>query len=111
MSPEPQPSYGHGSVTFEKVRQAEQQAIRTAFGDVDDKELIGLAFSGGGIRSGTFGVGVPGGLKKLNLLHRVHYLSTVSGGGYIGGWFSANCRRGRDRGAARDWRSSRGDGS
>src|SRR5262249_62355123 len=28
----------------------------------------------------------------------IHYLSTVSGGGYIGSWLSANCKRAADRG-------------
>ena len=105
MSAEPQPSNGNGSVTFEKVREAERQAIRAVFGDVDDKELVGIAFSGGGIRSATFGLGVLEGLKKLALLDRVHYVSTVSGGGYIGSWFSANCRRAADRGAVDAQRS------
>jgi hypothetical protein len=78
---------------------------------VDEKKLVGLAFSGGGIRSATFGLGVLEGLKKLSLLNQVHYLSTVSGGGYIGGWFSANCRRARDRGDVCDWRSSKAEWS
>jgi hypothetical protein len=48
--------------------------------------LMGLAFSGGGIRSGTFNLGVLQGLAKLGLLRKFNYLSTVSGGGYIGSW-------------------------
>ena len=111
MSPETQQSTRNGSVTFTEVQQAELKAIRVGFPDVDDKELVGLAFSGGGIRSATFGLGVLEGLKKLNLLNQVHYLSTVSGGGYIGGWFSANCRRAVDRGDKRGWRSSEADWS
>src|SRR3954451_18889741 len=63
----------------------------TAAPDGDDR--IGLAFSGGGIRSATFGLGVLEALKQRGLLTRVHYLSTVSGGGYIGAWLSASCRR------------------
>jgi hypothetical protein len=59
--------------------------------------LVGLAFSGGGIRSATFGLGVLESLKQFGLLKRVHYLSTVSGGGYIGAWLSANCKRAADR--------------
>jgi hypothetical protein len=50
-------------------------------------------------------------LKKLGLLNQVHYLSTVTGGGYIGGRFSANCRRANDRRDARDWRSPEADWS
>jgi len=71
--------------------------------------LAGLAFSGGGIRSATFNLGVIQALAKTNivqskassnkdppvdeeqhgLLPLFDYLSTVSGGGYIGCWFSA----------------------
>jgi predicted acylesterase/phospholipase RssA len=51
--------------------------------------LLGLACSGGGIRSATFNLGVLQGLARLGLLRRLDYLSTVSGGGYIGSWLSA----------------------
>jgi hypothetical protein len=56
-------------------------------------DLVGLAFSGGGIRSATFNLGVLQSLAKLGILQRCDYLSTVSGGGYIGGWFVAWLRR------------------
>ena len=59
----------------------------------NDKNLVGIAFSGGGIRSATFGLGVLEGLRDNDLLKQVHYISTVSGGGYVGAWFSANCKR------------------
>ncbi|MCW5960249.1 MAG: patatin-like phospholipase family protein [Pyrinomonadaceae bacterium] len=48
-----------------------------------------LCFSGGGIRSATFSLGVLQALAKYSLLDKFDYLSTVSGGGYIGSWFSA----------------------
>lgn len=48
--------------------------------------LCGLALSGGGVRSATFGLGALQALARLKLLHRVDYLSTVSGGGFVGGW-------------------------
>jgi hypothetical protein len=51
--------------------------------------LFGLAFSGGGIRSSTFGLGVLQGLAKKGVLKYVDYLSTVSGGGYIGSSLSS----------------------
>ncbi len=51
-----------------------------------DKNLIGLSFSGGGIRSATFNLGVLQGLAESRLLHKIDYISTVSGGGYIGSW-------------------------
>ncbi len=52
--------------------------------------LSGLALSGGGIRSASFALGVLQGLARAGVLERVDYLSTVSGGGYIGSsltWF------------------------
>ncbi|HVB37458.1 MAG TPA: patatin-like phospholipase family protein, partial [Vicinamibacterales bacterium] len=45
-----------------------------------------LCLSGGGIRSASFALGVIQGLAYHNLLRGFDYLSTVSGGGYIGGW-------------------------
>jgi hypothetical protein len=69
--------------------------------------LIGLAFSGGGIRSATFNLGVLEALKDNDLLRFVDYLSTVSGGGYIGGWLVANAkRRGYWIRREADWRDS-----
>lgn len=53
------------------------------------EELAGICLSGGGIRSATFNLGFLEGLARLGLLDKFHYLSTVSGGGYIGGWWSA----------------------
>jgi len=52
--------------------------------------LAGLALSGGGIRSAIFSLGVMQALAKEGVLNRMDYLSTVSGGGYIGSaltWF------------------------
>ncbi len=54
-----------------------------------DMNLAGLSFSGGGIRAGTFAIGFLQGLSSLRLLSRFDYLSTVSGGGYAGGWLAA----------------------
>lgn len=58
-----------------------------------DSNFVGLAFSGGGIRSATFNLGILQGLADLKLLYRVDYLSTVSGGGYIGAWLAAWTKR------------------
>jgi hypothetical protein len=71
------------------------------------RNLVGLAFSGGGIRSATFNLGVLEALKSYDLLRRIDYLSTVSGGGYIGSWLVANAyrRRGWLRRAS-DWGQS-----
>ncbi len=48
-----------------------------------------LCLSGGGIRSAIFGLGILQGLAKTGLLSAFDYLSTVSGGGYVGGWLTA----------------------
>jgi len=53
------------------------------------KQRSALCLSGGGIRSATFGLGVLQGLSHHHLLSKIDYLSTVSGGGYIGSWLSA----------------------
>lgn len=55
--------------------------------------LVGLALSGGGIRSATFNLGVLQALAELKLLRLFDYLSTVSGGGYIGSWLTALIHR------------------
>lgn len=54
-----------------------------------DMGLMGLCFSGGGIRSATFNLGILQGLAELDLLGCFDYLSSVSGGGYIHQWLAA----------------------
>src|SRR5262245_35735528 len=46
--------------------------------------VVGLALSGGGIRSSAFCLGAMQALDDRGLIDRIDYLSTVSGGGYIG---------------------------
>jgi hypothetical protein len=53
------------------------------------KSPMALCLSGGGIRSATFALGVLQGLAEKGTLNKFHYLSTVSGGGYIGSWLNA----------------------
>lgn len=48
-----------------------------------------LCLSGGGIRSGTFNLGVLQGLARNGQLGEFNFLSTVSGGGFIGSWLTA----------------------
>ncbi len=51
--------------------------------DNDDlSDLNGLAFSGGGIRSASFALGILQALQHYDLLKKFDYLSSVSGGGY-----------------------------
>ena len=47
-------------------------------------DTLGVALSGGGIRSATFSLGVFQALARVGLIGRIDYLSTVSGGGYFG---------------------------
>ena len=56
-----------------------------------------LCLSGGGIRSATFALGVLQGLAKHRLLGHFDYLSTVSGGGYIGSWLSSWIHHAKDQ--------------
>jgi hypothetical protein len=79
---------------FDQVYAAELEKLRaerelTATSDA----LIGLSFSGGGIRSATFSLGILQGLARRGLLKHIDYLSTVSGGGYIGAWYMALVKR------------------
>jgi len=53
----------------------------------DCSHAIGLALSGGGIRSATLSLGVLQELARSKVLPAIDYLSTVSGGGYIGAFF------------------------
>jgi hypothetical protein len=59
---------------------------------------IGLAISGGGVRSATYGLGVLQAMAKpmehgYSLLGQVGYTSSVSGGSYINSWLTAWMRR------------------
>lgn len=58
--------------------------------------LTGLCFSGGGIRSATFNLGILQALASRGLLPHFDYLSSVSGGGYIHQWFAAWVLRSQD---------------
>jgi hypothetical protein len=90
-----------GLQAFPQVLQAELQEIAPRLSLPDDAgqtieavdacgtDLAALCLSGGGIRSATFALGVLQGLGRFGLLGQFHYLSTVSGGGYIGSWLSA----------------------
>ncbi len=61
-----------------------------------DNELVGLAFSGGGIRSATINLGIAQQLHRRGVLDHVDYLSTVSGGGYTGSSVSTIMRCGAE---------------
>ena len=51
--------------------------------------LSALCISGGGIRSATFALGAIQAMAREGILDGFDYLSTVSGGGFIGSWLTA----------------------
>jgi len=63
---------------------AQRRAALGLPADAVRDNLVGLALSGGGIRSATFNLGFLQGLARHQALRHVDYLSTVSGGGYVG---------------------------
>lgn len=54
--------------------------------------LVGLGFSGGGIRSATINLGIAQALHARGIFDHVDYMSTVSGGGYLGSSISTLMR-------------------
>src|SRR5262245_43218920 len=66
------------------IAELSQRLDTHSNGDNRRPYLFGLALSGGGIRSATFSLGVMQRLARAGILKHVDYLSTVSGGGYIG---------------------------
>src|SRR6185436_4170313 len=73
----------------------DHQKMRSLYAAIHQQKpgTAALCLSGGGIRSATFNLGILQGLADHRLLNRLHYLSTVSGGGYIGSWLSSWIRR------------------
>ncbi|WIM04759.1 MAG: peptidoglycan-binding protein [Candidatus Nitricoxidivorans perseverans] len=87
-------NHGREEVGLKPEREAARSG--NAIVRAHQSRLLGAAFSGGGIRSATFNLGVLQALARLGLLRRVDYLSTVSGGGYVGGWLHAWVNREKD---------------
>jgi hypothetical protein len=86
-----------GEIEFGDILRAETEAInqrRARFGrpavSADNpgvgkvNDTVGLALSGGGIRSAAFSLGILQALNHHGALRNIDYLSTVSGGGYMG---------------------------
>lgn len=74
-------------LSFDEVRSDELKAL--GCGDSRPERPAGVALSGGGIRSATFCLGVLQALAAEGKLANFDYMSTVSGGGYIGSMLSA----------------------
>lgn len=75
----------------EEVQRREQERLDRIYESIHGltPKRSALCFSGGGIRSATVGLGVLQSLARVRLLQKFDFLSTVSGGGYIGSWLSA----------------------
>jgi hypothetical protein len=73
-------------VQAEELKELEKLRERRGVKVPASRDRVGLAFSGGGIRSATINLGILQALARHGLLRRIDYLSTVSGGGFIGGW-------------------------
>ncbi len=58
-----------------------------------DHGLVGLGISGGGIRSATINLGIAQALHARGVFDHVDYMSTVSGGGYLGSSISTLMRK------------------
>jgi hypothetical protein len=79
-------------VEREREEIAVSRTVRYQPGDTPpnvEATYVGVALSGGGIRSATFSLGLLQGMHRLGVLRTVDYLSTVSGGGFTGGWWTA----------------------
>lgn len=55
---------------------------------------FGIALSGGGIRSATINLGFLKTMNRCGILQKADYLSTVSGGGYTGGYIQTSLKNG-----------------
>src|SRR3981189_1418977 len=77
----------HASINRRR-QQLKRGGIEAILGASSNKEpiydTVGLALSGGGIRSAAISLGVLQALNKYGVLVNIDYISTVSGGGYIG---------------------------
>lgn len=70
--------------------------FKTNFLNIKPQNIIGLGFSGGGIRSNAFQLGVMAGFnsikdsKNRSMLRRIDYISSVSGGSWANGAYWIN---------------------
>jgi hypothetical protein len=93
------PCFSDEVISEEALLTAEQEWISQRREDAHEdgpENSVGLALSGGGIRSATFNLGILQAMASFKdagerpFLKKIRYLCTVSGGGYIGGWLVKN---------------------
>src|SRR5262245_52768047 len=80
------PKVEHESI---RQRRALWKTRKPGDGALAVEHPVGLAFSGGGIRSAIFSLGLAQALAEKKLFPQVDYLSTVSGGGYTGSFLGS----------------------
>jgi len=101
-APQPRPTPKDATAEDHKAERialaAYYEAVHKFRKDDKDPGQTALCLSGGGVRSAAFALGVLQALARLRLLSQFDYLSTVSGGGYIGGWLSAWAARAEKEG-------------
>ncbi|MCS6928796.1 MAG: patatin-like phospholipase family protein [Saprospiraceae bacterium] len=76
-------------ITVERERYLKKRRELNKLPPLTDDNIVGLAISGGGIRSATLGLGMLQAFIRAGILKRFDYMSTVSGGGYIGACLSS----------------------
>lgn len=83
---------GVGGLSTSSMDAAERKSVMARRSHYDLSRSAdwasGIALSGGGIRSATFGLGVLSVFAERGLLKQFDYLSTVSGGGYLGAFLT-----------------------
>ncbi|MEY4589664.1 MAG: hypothetical protein RL497_1740 [Pseudomonadota bacterium] len=84
---------------FQDVLDVEHQHIKSSRerAQMPTDVYTAFAISGGGIRSATFALGVMQALVAANILKKMDYMSTSSGGGYIGSALTWLLRQGLDK--------------
>jgi len=81
----------------EKTEILKRRANYSLHNSDEPTNAVGLAISGGGIRSATFALGVVQHLARKGMLQQVDLLSTVSGGGYLGAFMTSFLNDGADK--------------
>lgn len=98
------PGYAFAEVFREELIEVQQRWAQ--LGDTGDgrvladssrpsvgHRLVGIGFSGGGIRSATINLGIAQALHRRGMFDHIDFMSTVSGGGYLGSSLSALMRQ------------------
>lgn len=74
-------------VNFTVLKNKYSPEWKLNHGDKNAPPVLGLAMSGGGMRSAAFNIGILKGLHAVGKLREVDIMSSVSGGGYALSWY------------------------